>query len=412
MITINKLRKFTLVLITMIFCISFSVVAATSHAQSVVGSNAIKAPQQTQDNFQKLMVRVNSLEPFREKLRSSVLMVSSPSHHVERIIAPTGVTEDSQFFIGSVSKQFTAVLLLMALSDKNHGDIELIKQDLHKPISELLKNTNLLYQLLDFTSTPQFKNKKPNNWVQHVTLHQLLSMKSGLSDMVNDNWYKNFGTEALFEPKEYERIMLIQSTYFDRKQNKEGKFKYSNTNYTLIAKVIEEITGKNFITYLNEKIIKPFSLTNTFHPEAGDFREIKAKLHKDNLIIDAGELSLDAVGVAIGAGGIVSTATDLTKWMQALHKEKTVLNKKLYKLLVGKYTKTKGYGEKAEDTLFYGYGLFISNDLKSGSCIFHAGGIGSYRSLVKYNIDLDTYIVILSDMPEIWGKINDVVFAD
>jgi len=70
----------------------------------------------------------------------------------EFVFEENRITDQSQFFIASISKQFTAVLLLRVLSEKY--DIETVKTKLHEPLGAFLKDTALLTKLQDFSKTP------------------------------------------------------------------------------------------------------------------------------------------------------------------------------------------------------------------------------------------------------------------
>ena len=327
----------------------------------------------------------------KENLKDSIVLVESPKFSYKDEIAWKGITDQTQFFIASVSKQFTAVLMLKALSEKNNGDLEKIKEDLHRPLSELLKGTDLLKKLQDVPG--RFKGRKPSNWLDQISLHELLSHTSGLENYTKKyasmiNIFKDFG----FYSNSADIIKIIHAVKF--KKQTEKKFDYCDTNYAIIAKIIEQITGKDFIYYLNEKIIKPLGLKNTFEPKEGAFKEIKDKLKLTNLVLDEADSSMVDVKVLVGVGGIISTAQDMMKWTKALHTKGFVLPDELYELMTTPYIK-KDEGNSA------GYGIDVENSMYFKKILSRIGGMGHYRSIVAYIPEQELYIVVLSDNREL-----------
>ena len=327
----------------------------------------------------------------KEKLKDSIVLVESPKFAYRGEIAWKGITEQTQFFIASVSKQFTAVLMLKALSEKNNGDLEKIKEDLHKPLNELLKGTALLAKLQDVPG--RFKGRKPVDWLDQISLHDLLTHTSGLENYTKKyasviNIFKDFG----FCSSSADIIKIIHAVKF--KKQTEKKFDYCDTNYAIIAKIIEQITGKDFIYYLNEKIIKPLGLKNTFEPKEGTFKEIKEKLKLTNLVLDEADSSMVDVKVLVGVGGIISTAQDMMKWTKALHTKGLVLPEELYALMTTPYI-------KKDERNSAGYGIDVENSMYFKKMFSRIGGMGHYRSIVAYIPEQDLYIVMLSDNREL-----------
>ena len=128
-------------------------------------------------------------------------------------------TLNTQFSIASLSKQFTAVALLLALAEE--------KRD----ISTALQ-CNFASYLPDYDAP----------WVNKITLHQLLTHTTGL-DNYTDFAFRdkmkaiNDGSDA-----RNQHLALIKT--FTQKPAKVDLFNYSNTNYNLLALVIEKLTER------------------------------------------------------------------------------------------------------------------------------------------------------------------------
>jgi teichoic acid D-alanine hydrolase len=142
----------------------------------------------------------------------------------------TAMTNQTKFKIASITKTFTAVLILQ-LHEQG-------KLNLNDPISKFLSN---------------YKGEKKNE----VTIHHLLTYSSGISnepDKVRMDSYKMPST---------------LDTYIDKYCSGKSEFEtgtkssYNNVDFILLGKIIEVITKKPFSQVLTEQILKPLSMLNT-----------------------------------------------------------------------------------------------------------------------------------------------------
>ena len=366
-------------------------IGACVYTYNIVGSKSEKVPSNVEvsqkDFLETLHERVAIIKKHKDKLKDTIVIVEGPDGYKE-IVSGEGITEQSQFFIGSISKQFTAVLMLKALSEKNKGNLGEIKTDLHKPLSELLKDTDLLKKLKNVPE--QFKNKKQENWLDQVTLHDLLCHTSGLKTFYKSekNFIKNFGIEQFWDSSvKIDHIELIKSIEL-KQQNDVKKYEYSNTNYIFVAKIIEQLTNKDFIKYLDEKILTPLKLKNTLLPKNGNFKEVKDNINLPNLILNTYDPLVADVSLHFSAGAMISTIEDLMIWEKALHSGK-ILNKDLYELMICKHA-------NIDENSNYGYGIFLRSSDNLGKSIAHPGNLFYYQSLEEYFPETQTYVISLS----------------
>lgn len=228
--------------------------------------------------------------------------------------------KNTKYIIGSVSKIFTAVLVLKAV-------------ELHK-----LKLNQTIYQFF-----PTLENAKK------ITIGQLLHHRSGIHDFSRNKDYLTWRTKPKSE-KEMVDIIAKDGSDFEP-GTRSG---YSNSNYLLLAYVLEKVFKKPYSKLLKEYITKPLNLKNTY---VGN--KINLKYNEAYSYIRYGtkwELQPEVnLSVFIGAGDIVSTATDLIKFSNALFNGRLLNPKslKLMKTLKGrfgmgiymkKFKKLKGYG--------------------------------------------------------------------
>lgn len=307
-----------------------------------------------------------------------------------------------QFMIGSVSKQFFAVALLKSLYESSPCDteelkIEDVKNKLHSPISQFLPQESTIWD-----------GNMPS-WAQEVSLHHLLTHTSGIPSYTNSEEYdysnlidvKKRWFESYRSTSEIIKLVSQEPLLFPLG----SQYSYCNTGYVIIAETIEAITSLSAAQYVQQALFDPIGLSSTVSPVKGRWDELKLDSKLSLLVAPLkydprGDqmdlyplLHCEDISVAKGAGSIISTSADLLQWNQSLHKEKSVLPKELYNLLI------------TANIDNYGYGIVIENN-DIGVLLGHGGGIGSYRTLLFYAPEHDLSIVVLSNICYDFDKIE------
>ncbi|MCE2982788.1 MAG: beta-lactamase family protein [Parachlamydia sp.] len=311
-------------------------------------------------------------------------------------------SNEPQFMIGSVSKQFFAVALLKSLYDSSsleteESKIEDVKRKLHLPISKFLPEESAIWG----GSMP--------TWVDEVSLHHLLNHTSGIPNYTAAEGFK-YSKLAEFEKRWYEsyrstseiiKLISKESSLFPPGL----QYSYSNTGYVIIAEAIEAITTLPASQYLQEALFDYTGLSSTVNPAQGQWQVLRLEQKLSRLVApfqydprgDQSDLypllHCEDISVAMGGGSIISTSADLLRWNQSLHKEQSLLPKELYRLLVT---------ANMDD---YGYGIRIEKNA-TGVLLGHSGGIGSYRTLLLYMPEYDLSIVVLSSIGSDFDKIE------
>lgn len=250
----------------------------------------------------------------------------------------TAIDSSAIFAIGSLSKQITATLALLAIEEN--------KISLNQPISNYLPELNK-----DF---------------QKITVHQLLNHTSGIT-----NNKKNLA----FEP---------------------GKdFYYSNTAYNLIGEIISKVSNKPFED-IAKTLFEKLNMKDTYSPNNYKGKNLvngydgneKIKLKK----IDSLLLHLSSNKIGIPAGGFLSTARDLAIWNKNLHEGK-ILKPETYQLMITPSSLRKHplWGDVG-----YGYGIQIEN--KNPKHYFHSGYIKGFPCLNVYYPNTKTTIIMLENV--------------
>ena len=242
-------------------------------------------------------------------------------------------TDNSKYRIGSISKTFTAVLILKAVEEK--------KINLSQTINKWF---------------PTLKNAKK------ITIEHLLRHRSGIHNFTNDNDYLTWNTQPKTEEKMLEIIAKGGSDF-----NPDSKAEYSNSNFVLLTYILEKTYGNSYSDLLQEYTAKPIGLSNTYV-----FGKINPNNNESKSYRFAGTWKVEPetdFSVPLGAGAIISTPTDLTKFSDALFGGKLLTSESLEIMKTIK----DGYGIGLFQIPFYrsvGYG--------------HTGGIDGFSSVYSH----------------------------
>lgn len=301
------------------------------------------------------------------------------------------VSMDTQFLIGSVTKQFTAVAILKSLLDKNINQNDHAKLKDH--IQEELNNTIEHY----FPAEHEIWNGSMPAWANTVTIHQLLVHSSGipnytsLPDFEKQKFPKNSDLISFFKTHELEFIPG-------------EKFSYSNSGYYLLGMIIQQVTQQTLDVYLEKTFFKPLGMRSTFLPTQGTVDDlIRSDVRFANLArgyqyeIAKQDASLEEVKryesmeVPGAAGSLISTTCDLLNWNNALYAGK-IIPKFLLELILKPYLVT----ERVD--AYYGYGIEIMKSDVFGEYYSHRGGIPGFRSILTFIPSLQISIVTLQNI--------------
>lgn len=294
---------------------------------------------------------------------------------VEKNVPITGSTN---FRLASVTKQFTAMCILMLIND-----------------NKLMRETTLKELFPDF---PEYGS--------NITIRHLLQHTSGLIDY--EDLISDTVTIQLKDKDVLELIMKTDSTYFEPG----SQHRYSNTGYALLSLIVEKISGKPFRDFLNENIFQPAGMQNTIAYENG-INDVKNRAYGYSVKNGIPEKTDQSVTSAVlGDGGIYSSLNDLYKWDQVLYADK-LINKNFLE-----ESWTPGITSSGED-FSYGYGWHLEMH-KDYKVVFHTGSTRGFRNIIYRIPDKKFTIVILTNRNEgpesttldLAHKITDIYFPD
>jgi len=256
------------------------------------------------------------------------------------------ITSESVFYMGSISKQFTAASVVLA---GEQGFLSL-DDNVRKYVPEL------------------------PDYGQPITLRQMLHHTSGFSDVLGMLWISGRNMGSLHPTPELLDIISRQKT----PNFKSGEeYMYSNTNYFLLAEVVKRATKKPLSEFAAENIFRPLGMTHThFHDDhttvvAGRIPAYRPGQNGEFLV----NWSIDYD--MVGGGGLMSNVDDLLLWDQNFYENK------LGRGTLLKEMQTQGVLNNGTQTN-YGLGLFLST-YRGLPIVEHLGGLfGYWNNILRF----------------------------
>ena len=271
---------------------------------------------------------------------------------VRDLVSKLPVTSNTHFEIGSISKQFTAAAVLQ-LAESHRLSLD---DPLGKYVPEYVVGAA-------------------------ITIRQLLSQTAGVPNFTEGN---DFMQVAATQKPSLQAILA-------RIDGKPLAFKpgtdwaYSNTNYVLLASVIELVSGETYNQYIARHIFRAAGLRDSgFASDEGSFQDMATGYYPNGDVITASPHVDEAW--APGAGTIVSTLGDMLKWDHALLQGRVVSFKSV-NLMLDAGTTSSGTST--------GYGMGWYNDTeKDHERIWHNGGtFGSSATNAMFPSDHEIIVI-------------------
>ncbi len=183
----------------------------------------------------------------------------------------------------------------------------------------------------------------------------------------------------------------------------DSRYKYCNTNYALLATIIERVSGQDIGTYLSEKIFKPLKMDRTFiYNRRLSPRKISnyaygyvwlknsfEKTTEDDEKYGGGRMSYYMDGI-VGNVKVNSTVEDLYKWISALKNNQLLSQQEFNEVVATSYTSNN----KAVN---YGFGFEVRKKEDSILSYGHTGSWDGYITLIYYNVTKDRTVIVLNN---------------
>ncbi|MGV2448815.1 UNVERIFIED_CONTAM: serine hydrolase [Ralstonia mannitolilytica] len=253
--------------------------------------------------------------------------------------------KNTSFYIASLSKPFTAAAIIM-LEQKG-----------------LLKFDDKASR---FITLPEY--------ARNITIRQLLHHTSGIRD------YENlFSKRGLTNQEVINWLFDLKNLDFVP----DSKFKYSNTGYIVLSLIIEKVSGRSYSTFINEQIITPLKMNNTYVYEPGTVIHNRALGYNEQKQPDNYSI------LTTGDGGIYSTPEDLYKFDQAL-RNNSFINKENISMMYSPFQLSDGQISN------YGFAWYIENKNGEKSAM-HTGGLNGFKALFWRDLEHNSCIIALTN---------------
>lgn len=264
------------------------------------------------------------------------------------------LTPEYVFQIGSMTKQFTAVAILML---EEQGKLS-VADTLSKYIP-------------DYPSG----NK--------ITIHHLLTHTSGIKDFTRMKALRDI-TQKEMTPKAM--VDFFKNEPFDFIPGE--KFDYNNSGYVLLGYLIELVSGETYEDFIEKHIFAKAGMDHSFYASDRQLIPNRAAGYQKK---ESGYVNKTIISYSLpyASGALMSTTNDLLKWQNALNNN-LLLKEKQSEKAFSPYKLNNG------DNFNYGYGWHI-RDLNGSTSREHGGSIFGYKSMGVYVPEKDLYVLGLSN---------------
>lgn len=239
----------------------------------------------------------------------------------------------------------------------------------------LLNVQNTIATYLDAKSGIWDNNIVPN-WAKQVTIHNLLTHRSGLAE-----YFMNIELDIKKSHKDLTKDIVNFASKNQLKSKPGEEYNYVNTNYVLLGAIIEQVSGVNLAEFYQNEFFIPLGMKDTKLITIAE--AVQQQTNPDSMEVPSryfvtptgsqpqiNDAQSEFLMIPFADGGVASTVKDLTLWLQALHVGK-VLSNESYNLMTTKHYEIDCLpGIKSN---YMGYGLYIS-ELETGDVLYHHPG--------------------------------------
>jgi len=335
--------------------------------QSLSQLHAVEVNELFQEANKKFKLRAleTELDNLCENLNGSVLLAFGDQIFYRKNMGFKRLTQktpenvicpETLFELASISKQFTAAAILKLNEEK--------RLNLHDDVTKFL----------------------PRLPYKNITIHHLLAHTSGLPE------YMGF-PEKDFNQKEPLSNMQLYN-YLERVRPKVlsqpgVRYKYINTNYALLALIVEKVAKTSFEQYVRKELLEPAELYLTYFATELNTQTNYTKGHLANM----SERPFHFQNGVIGDKGMYSNVDEVYRWIKAYFLDHKILPKNV----VEQASQPQNMLLRGKPSELYGYGLRIEDEA-NGYLIYHGGLWRGFQNNMVYR-PIDQYIfIVLSNL--------------
>jgi CubicO group peptidase (beta-lactamase class C family) len=286
-------------------------------------------------------------------------VVASRSYGLADLEAGSAVTPHTNFRLASVTKQFTAMAILM-LSERG-------KLSLDDPLSHFF---------------PEFPP-----YGAGITIRQLLTHTSGLPD------YEDYLPAGLTAPLRDADVLRIVEENPRPRFAPGAAYSYSNSGYSLLSLIVARISGKTFATFLQDEIFAPLGMTGSVAFESGISTVSDRAYGYSRSATGWIRTDQSLTSSVLGDGGIYTSIADLAKWDRELSSPRIIRPETLQQAF------TAAVRTDLPGDVGYGFGWRIGH-YHGHHAVWHTGETIGFRNAILRLSDKRLTIVVLTNRNE------------
>ena len=277
------------------------------------------------------------------------------AYGLARLDPPMPAEAGMQYSVGSISKQFTAAVILLLQQDG--------KLKLDDPVGKYL---------------PELTR------ANEVTIRQVLSMTSGYQDF----WPEDYVMTTMMKSTNPQGILDVWAKKaLDFEPGTE--WQYSNTNYVVAGRIAEIVGGKPLIEQLQERVFKPLKMTGVFNSDASRLPANDPTGYYQHALGPLRPAPQEGQGWMFAAGELAMPASDLALWNISLM-DRTLLSQASYDEM---YTEVKLKNGKGT-----GYGLGVQVGVRDGhKYVAHSGEVSGFVAQNVVYVDDKAAVTVLTN---------------
>ncbi|MCW4017837.1 MAG: beta-lactamase family protein [Candidatus Bathyarchaeota archaeon] len=331
---------------------------------------------------------------------SLTMKISSPKGNFF-VTTNQNLTADTHFRAASTTKTFTAAAIILL---HQQGQLQIDAK-----ITDFIPERNVPY----VPDSPEYDIP----FKDQITIRQLLAHRAGVFDVSNDpipenasapyagENYMTYIREGLAQPDHtftFDELVGVvasnQLSYFPP----ETAFHYSNTGYSILGKIIEQVSGLSYAEFVEQHLLEPNELLNTSFPAAGTDQELPVP-YADGYVWYQGELFLttaDNMSPNVAEGNVISTLNNLDKWTILLYSANAGVSVNW----VEQMTNLQATGE---EHLVYGLGTEYAEGLGCG----HNGAHAGYLTVTRYDPQTEVSVTLFASVwnaEDLYGELEQM----
>jgi len=299
------------------------------------------------------------------------------SYGIEDMETRKKISSSTNFNVGSLTKQFTAMVIL-----------------------QLAEKKKILFDDKLSRFFPQMNKKIADA----ITIKEMLTHSSGLVEHYDLMDTKNM--KHAHNADVLKAIQNIDSTYFPPGSD----FRYSNTAYCLLALIVEKVSGMSYSAYLKRTIFQPLGMRNSTvwnENENISNKAIGYEYDDTTKTFKRSDAEENIFFSTEGDGGIYTSIDEYLKWLSALQTAKIISRRNV------NLARSAHFSIDRQKKLSYGFGWFV-DESSSPRIIYHTGSNGGFRAYA-YTIPDEGYMIVIFsnrtgvDLQNLVSEINKIL---